>query len=131
MEVSDTSTALSSSCRPLVDSVATFKGEVGGPVYVGSPTFIPAIDTSIQIEQIEGRGNGIHGDAVETATQIQRSSSADFLTEDSVNSSFSFCTAQEPPAPVISPSTGGKKWKDDGIPCLRKVSHISSSSVMS
>ncbi|CAK9264759.1 unnamed protein product [Sphagnum jensenii] len=27
MEVSDTSTALSSSCRPLVDSVATFKGE--------------------------------------------------------------------------------------------------------
>ncbi len=131
MEVSDASTAVARIQRPLVESMSTFRSEEDGHVYVGSPTFISAVARSTEMREAEGveyGRNGAHGDAVETMVKIQRSSSADILTQCSDKSSFSFQTSQDPPAPVISPSTGHKKWKDDGTPCLRKVCCISSSS---
>ncbi|CAM6018760.1 unnamed protein product [Sphagnum balticum] len=110
------------STRPLVESMSTFRSEEGGHVNVGSPTFISAVARSTEMREagVEYGRNGAHGDAVETMVKIQRSSSADVLTQCSDKSSFSFQTSQDPPAPVISPSTGHKKWKDDGTPCLRK-----------
>ncbi len=131
MEVSDTSTAVARTHRPLVENMSTFRSEEDGHVYVGSPTFISAVARSTEMREAEGveyGRNGTHGDAVETMVKIQRSSSADVLTQCSDKSSFSFQTSQDPPAPVISPSTGHKKWKDDGTPCLRKVCCIWSSS---
>lgn len=123
MEVLDASSAVARTHRPLV--------EEDDHVYVASPTFISAVARSTERREAEGveyGRNGTHGDAVETMVKMHRSSSADVLTQCSDKSSFSFQTSQDPPAPVISPSTGHKKWKDDGTPCLRKVCRISNSS---
>jgi hypothetical protein len=123
MEVLDSSSAVARTHRPLVESMSSFRSEEDDHVYVASPTFISAVARSTERREAEGveyGRNGTHGDAVETMVKMHRSSSADVLTQCSDKSSFSFQTSQDPPAPVISPSTGHKKWKDDGTPCLRK-----------